>query len=203
MNRFAVGLLVGMGGALVLTAFGQSQNEVAVPGAVPIDSQSPATCPDASTREANKRVAEAFFGPPGKPMDVNNAYSLMDPGYRQHNPVFKRFGEINHLQGRDEFKAMNSAMSRGGGAGFGPPPNGGQGAPPRGNQFYKVLADCDMVVVLHQNYLPDPQNKGGFYEAFSFDAWRVRNGKLAEHWDGATIPNMVPAFLKAPLNGPK
>ena len=27
----------------------------------------------------------------------------------------------------------------------------------------------------------------GLYEVFTFDTFRVRNGKLVEHWDGAVI----------------
>ncbi len=50
---------------------------------------------------------------------------------------------------------------------FAPPPGP---RPPQGNPLYRIIADCNMVVVLQQRYLPDPQHEGKFYEAFWFDA---------------------------------
>jgi predicted SnoaL-like aldol condensation-catalyzing enzyme len=32
-----------------------------------------------------------------------------------------------------------------------------------------------------------------WYEVFIFDVFRVRNGKLIEHWDGAVIKPPAPA----------
>ncbi len=119
----------------------------------------------------------------------------MDKDYVQHNPEFKRFGEINHLHGREEFKALMPMMMSADGP-FAPPPADA----PKGNPLYKVMADCDMIVVLQQRYLPDPQYKGKYYEAFWFDAWRVKDGKLMEHWDAAEIPAKLPEFLLKPLS---
>ena len=46
----------------------------------------------------------------------------------------------------------------------------------------------DIVTVIHKVYRQDPTAETGkFYEAFTFDSFRVRNGKLVEHWDGAVI----------------
>jgi len=44
------------------------------------------------------------------------------------------------------------------------------------------------VSVIHKNYRQDPTAEAGkFYEVFTFDTFRVKNGKLVEHWDGAVI----------------
>jgi predicted SnoaL-like aldol condensation-catalyzing enzyme len=69
--------------------------------------------------------------------------------------------------------------------------------------LYKVMADGDMVTIIHQRYRPDPQHKGKFYQVFSFDTYRVQNGLLAEHWDDATIPEKLPIFLKVPVKDMK
>ncbi len=61
------------------------------------------------------------------------------------------------------------------------------------------MADRDLVTIMQKRYLPDPQNPGRFYETFWLDTWRVKDGKLYEHWDAQTIPAEVPDILKAPV----
>ena len=62
-----------------------------------------------------------------------------------------------------------------------------------GNQFEIVTATCDVVTMIHKQYRQDPTAAPGtFYEAFTFDAFRVRNGKVVEHWDGALIQPPAP-----------
>ena len=69
----------------------------------------------------------------------------------------------------------------GSGPAAGPPP-------PPGNPFEVVTAECDVVTVVHRNNRQDPTaTPGTWYEVFTFDTFRVRNGKLVEHWDGAVI----------------
>jgi predicted SnoaL-like aldol condensation-catalyzing enzyme len=51
-----------------------------------------------------------------------------------------------------------------------------------------VTAECDIVSVIHKAYRQDPTAEPGkFYEVFTFDSFRTRNGRLVEHWDGAVI----------------
>jgi predicted SnoaL-like aldol condensation-catalyzing enzyme len=153
-------------------------------------------CPDKATMEANKKLVNGMFKADKNASDsLKSFYDMLDPGYVQHNPEFRRFGEINNLHGREEFMALMPMMMRADGP-FAPPPADA----PVGNPLYKVMADCDMIVVLQQKYLPDPQHKGKYYEAFWFDAWRVKNGKLAEHWDPAEIPSKLPDYLLKPLS---
>ena len=80
---------------------------------------------------------------------------------------------------------LAQAPGRQGGVGSGPaagPP------PPPGNPFEVVTAECDDVTVVHRNNRQDPTaTPGTWYEVFTFDTFRVRNGKLVEHWDGAVI----------------
>ena len=131
--------------------------------------------------EANRKVAMEFFRAQGA-----DRVALADPSYKQHNPAFKKRAEDNKVSDYEEFKAaFANPPQRGGGAGRGP--NAGP-PPPQGNPFEVVTAECDIVSVIHKNYRQDPTAEPGkFYEVFTFDTFRIRNGKLVEHWDGAVI----------------
>jgi predicted SnoaL-like aldol condensation-catalyzing enzyme len=141
-------------------------------------------CTATSTQlEANKKVAMEFFRTTGEAR-----VALADPSYKQHNPAFKKRAEDNKVSDYEEFKnAFLAPAARGQG------PGAGRGAvsgpqPPQGNPFEVVTAECDIVTVIHKVYRQDPTAEPGkFYEAFTFDSFRVRNGKLVEHWDGAVI----------------
>ena len=137
-------------------------------------------------RETARQLALAFFRPG---VTVEERAALMHPNYVQHNPSFKRFGDINGLSGKEAFAAYLKILRAG-------QPTGAQG--PAGDPTYRIFVDGEYVVVLQLRYLPDPLNPGGTYESFLFDAWRVKDGKLYEHWDSATIPEPVPAALRAP-----
>ncbi len=191
-------LLIGAGAALVLAACGQAQNTAATqPAPPPVDQAAEAAKAQLAKQAANEMVVQNFFKP-GTTMDER--MDILSPDYIQHNPAFVRFAEVNNVQnGRDAFKLMLETLSklRGGGPPFGPP----QGVaargpqPPQGNMFYKILADGDLVTVIHQRYAPDPQHKGMFYEVYGFDTFRLQDGKIAEHWDDATIPTMGPMAI--------
>jgi predicted SnoaL-like aldol condensation-catalyzing enzyme len=128
--------------------------------------------------EANKNVALEFVRTRG-PARV----ALADPSYKQHNPEFKKRAEENKVSDYEEFKSAFLSPPSG--------PGGGPGAgarPPHGNPMEIVTAECDIVTIVHKLYRQDPTAEPGkFYEAFTFDTFRVKNGKLVEHWDDDTI----------------
>lgn len=131
---------------------------------------------------ANKKVALEFFRP-----GVDRV-ALADPSYIQHNPAFKKRAEEKKISDYEEFKETFTARAREGGRGRGPGANDGS-RPPQGNMLEIVTAECDLVTVIHKNYRQDPTAEPGkFYEVFTFDTFRVKNGKLVEHWDSAVIP---------------
>jgi predicted SnoaL-like aldol condensation-catalyzing enzyme len=142
--------------------------------------------------ERSRQAVAGFFG-------EGDMIAKMDPGYIQHNPVFKRFGEINGVSGRAEAELLFGMFM----SGDMPMPEVDPDAPvpPQGDPLYLVVAEGDVGVVIQQQWQPDPQNPGEFYESFWFDAWRVGDdGLLTEHWDGALIEEPLPPFLLAPLN---
>lgn len=142
--------------------------------------------------EANRKIGMAFNS--GKSFD--ELYALMTTDYIQHNPIMTRFGDINGVEGRDEFKLLNE-MSKHGDRGVGPPePLPGQ---PATDPLHLIIADCENVFVMRKTFVPDPQHKGEFYPAFDWDAWRIKDGKLAEHWDGVRIPEKPPEILTVPV----
>ena len=130
--------------------------------------------------EANKKVALEFFRTMGA-----DRVALAASTYKQHNPVFKKRAEENKVSDYEEFKSAFLSQTGGrGGQGQGP----AAGTAPRGNLLEIVTAECDIVTVVHKMYRPDPAAEGKFYEFFTFDTFRVKDGKLTEHWDGSMMP---------------
>jgi predicted SnoaL-like aldol condensation-catalyzing enzyme len=147
--------------------------------------------------DANKKVAIEFFRPGA------DRVALADPSYKQHNPAFVKGGREAKLSDYEYFKSRFGGP-RAGGPGGGAAGAGRGGAegpqPPQGNPLEIVMAECDLVTIIHKNFRQDPTAPPGtFYEVFTFDTFRVRNGKLVEHWDGAVInPPAAPAAAGAP-----
>jgi predicted SnoaL-like aldol condensation-catalyzing enzyme len=146
----------------------------------------------AAELEAAKKTALEFFAP-----NVDRV-ALADPTYKQHNPAFVKGAREAGMNDYDYFKSRfgGPPAARGGGAGAraGGAPAGPQ--PPQAAPYEFAVAQCDTVFILRKQYRQDPTlAPGNFYEAYSFDAFRVRNGKLVEHWDMAVInpPAAAPA----------
>jgi predicted SnoaL-like aldol condensation-catalyzing enzyme len=117
--------------------------------------------------------------------------ALADPSYIQHNPASHRLAEQDKLSDYEEFKKIflaQAAAGAGGGRGAAAGPQ-----PPPGNPMEIVVAECDTVILIRKVYRQDPTAEPGkFYEAFTFDAYRAKNGKIVEHWDGNVINPPAP-----------
>ena len=172
-------------------------------GAVPVLAQAPSApanpapgCTATPAQmEANKKVAMQFFQVQG-----DARVALADPTYKQHNPAFIKGGHEAGLSDYDYFKqrfgGAGAAGRQGGGAGRG---NATGPVPPQGNPYEIVMAECDFVTVIHKNYRQDPTAQPGtWFEAFTFDTFRIRNGKLVEHWDSAVINPPAPPAGRGP-----
>jgi predicted SnoaL-like aldol condensation-catalyzing enzyme len=110
--------------------------------------------------------------------------ALIDPSYKQHNPVFVKRAADNNETDYEEFKSAFLSPQGDGQRQMA----AGSAAPPEGNPFEVVTAECDIVTMIHKTYRPDPTAEGKFYALYSFDTFRVKNGKLTEHWDGSMLP---------------
>jgi len=126
--------------------------------------------------------------------------ALADPTYNQHNPAFKKRAEeakkTDFEEFRDNFSSAALAARAGGpggGGGRGPAAAGATQPPGPNNPFEVVLTECDTTIMVHKTWRPDPVTPGRWFEAFTFDMFRVKNGKLVEHWDTAVINPPAPA----------
>lgn len=162
-----------LGGGIV--AFGAAAAQT--PAADPVSS-----CPVSPAQaEQERRLATSFFTPG---VTLEQRVALLAPDYIQHNPRFKKYAAEHHL---DDFAAF-VAMAKAGQLGRQPSLPAGSPPPPAGDPVAIVLAQCDLVTVIHKTYRHDPDAPAGvWYEYFSFDTFRVKDGKLAEHWDNATV----------------
>ena len=111
---------------------------------------------------------------------------VVSESYIQHNPAFKKYADERGLSYREGFlQRMTELMAGGGG---GPAADADMPAPPENNPYELVIAEGDLVTVIQKRYAQDPNEAPGtYYETFWFDTFRVRDGLLYEHWDGATI----------------
>jgi predicted SnoaL-like aldol condensation-catalyzing enzyme len=126
--------------------------------------------------EANRKLVMDFFRTSGAAR-----VALLDPSYKQHNPVIVRRAQQENLSDYDEAKKSFLEQAHGTMHGL------GLGPTPPGSRFEIVTAECDIVNIVHSGFRQDPTGQSKFYEAFTFDTFRVKDGKLVEHWDGASL----------------
>lgn len=184
MNKIALGFLIGICTSLLFGSVFFIQQRVT---AAPVIAGSEATGTGTCSREleaSNKKIIETYDPKP-------EVVKIIHPDYVQYNPEIRRFAELNGVKGKAVFDLQREARAL----------LGLKGPAPHtlGNPHYMLIAECDMMVVVRQELVPDPQNPGKTYEAFSFDVWRMKDGQLYEHWDGSRIPEIVPEYLKTPV----
>ena len=102
------------------------------------------------------------------PATARQAERLMTPSYIQHNP--------NIASGREaiiQFTQTEAAQ------------RARENMVPAGEPF--LLAEGDYVVMMLPRRVPHPHKPGETYMSYWFDMWRLENGLIAEHWDGAPL----------------
>jgi predicted SnoaL-like aldol condensation-catalyzing enzyme len=135
----------------------------------------PAACTaTAAQLAANKKLVLDFFAS-NLPLKAR-AEQFLTEDYVQHNPRLLRLDEVLGTEGREAwYRGIEEAERRGipiaelGGIRLTDP--------------IIVMAECDLVTAVYKGVLSDPDRPGHTYEAFAFEVFRARDGKLAEHWD--------------------
>ena len=124
----------------------------------------------ASQTEANKKVVHDFYRYVWEPQDVNALPKFVGGNYIEHNPLFNggrdalaremKAGRFRRRTSKVEDKLTD---------------------PP---EF--ITAEGDLVTWIFKRTRPDPNDSSKTYESFWFDTFRVKDGKIVEHWDAAT-----------------
>jgi predicted SnoaL-like aldol condensation-catalyzing enzyme len=129
---------------------------------VPVFSQS------ADPGQANKKLVLDFFRVVFEAQNADAAKDYLSEDYVQHNPlvVTGRSGFINYF--KPKWKSPKPVQPD-----LKEPPD-------------QVVAEGDLVVLMWKEKKPEPKDRSKTYDAFWFDMFRVKDGKLVEHWDNAT-----------------
>ena len=142
--------------------------------------------------EAEKKVAVEFYRPG---LTLQERIALIDPSYVQHNPLFVKAAAENHVSDYEQFKRLFTQIDAQKVAGG---PKGATGSVHAGPQPVIVMAECDLVTVVVKATVQDPTAApGAKYEVFGWDTFRIRNGKIVEHWDGQLISAKSVKMLRA------
>jgi predicted SnoaL-like aldol condensation-catalyzing enzyme len=139
---------------------------------------------------ANKTAAAEFWRVGITPPE---RIALVDPGYTQHNPTFHRYALENKVT---DYQTLTVMATRAGPQ-RAPQPITAGGRTLTPDMFDRVIAACDVVTQIHKFYVENPGGSGSVIERFTWDTFRVRNGKMLEHWDGTFLPTPAPPAAPA------
>jgi len=146
-----------------LGAAGVAHAQVPVQAAA--DQQALLASPDARLA-ANKKLVYDFWREVFEGGHMEAVGKYLAEGYVQHNP--------NVPTGRAGFVAVFSKFAK-------PKDVQARIAAP----LVSVVAERDLVILSFVSERPDPSDKTKKYTTTWFDMFRVENGQIAEHWDGA------------------
>jgi predicted SnoaL-like aldol condensation-catalyzing enzyme len=122
-----------------------------------------------STLETNKKVVFDFYRLVFEPRNADLAEIYVAEDIIEHNPRM--------ANGRAELVKLIQAL---------PKPASDEVGPALKNPPALITAEGDLVTYIFKQVVADPKDKSKTYERFSFDTFRVKGGKIVEHWDGAS-----------------
>jgi len=120
----------------------------------------------AGPAEANKKLVLEFYRVVWEPKNSDPVPQFIAEDYIEHNPRGKN--------GRDNLITDQKLVS--------------QSAKPADtlrNPPAMIIAEGDLVTLVFKRMREDPKDKSK-YEVFGFDTFRIKDGKIVEHWDAAT-----------------
>lgn len=115
----------------------------------------------------NKKIVTDFYRLVFEPRNADLIEQYVGPDFIEHNPRIEggRDGLVKFL------KTLPAPASDDIGQEMKTPP-----------AF--IVAEGDLVTFVFKQKATDPKDKAKTYDRFTFDMFRIRNGKIAEHWDG-------------------
>jgi predicted SnoaL-like aldol condensation-catalyzing enzyme len=130
------------------------------------------------------------------------AEQYLAPDYFQHVEAQRAYGPgregfikmFEHMPAMPAPPAAGAPPAGAGGPAAGAPPAGG---PPTGAlppaKVLALMADGDLVVRISSRSMPGVKG-----DSFIFNMFRVKDGKLAEHWDASSGSMMMPGRAPGP-----
>jgi len=122
-----------------------------------------------SALETNKKVVFDFYRLVFEPRNADLAEIYIAEDMIEHNPRMQN--------GRAELVKLIQSL---------PKPASDEVVPALKNPPVLITAEGDLVTYVFKQVVADPKDKSKTYERFSFDTFRVKGGKIVEHWDGAS-----------------
>jgi predicted SnoaL-like aldol condensation-catalyzing enzyme len=117
----------------------------------------------------NKKIVTDFYRLVFEPRNPDLVEQYIAPDFIEHNPTI--------AGGRDALVAFIKAL---------PKPESDDVGDEMKNPPDYVTAEGDLVTFIFKEATPDPTDKSKTYDRYTFDMFRIKNGKIVEHWDGAT-----------------
>jgi predicted SnoaL-like aldol condensation-catalyzing enzyme len=117
--------------------------------------------------QENKKLVLDFFRVVFEAENADAANQYLAEDYIQHNPKVPtgRDGFIKYFKAKwKEPKQVSAELKE----------------PPQA-----VVAEGDLVTLMWKVERPEPADKSKNYDSYWFDMFRIKNGKLSEHWDNA------------------
>ena len=116
----------------------------------------------------NKKIVTDFYRLVFEPRNADLIEQYVAPDFVEHNPTIEG--------GRDGLVKFMKTLPR---------PANDDLLPEMKNPPVFIVAEGDLVTFIFKQSTPDPKDKTKSYDRFTFDMFRIKNGKIVEHWDGA------------------